>query len=189
MAPRVRIIAAVWAPSPPEPASLKLMSSGSMWVGNPSAKRGGRSVVAPNAAQRLLRIEPGRWDGGEGRSVRRVLLHAEREDRHHVVPHPVFGGLGLETEVDRTLGEDLDEGEAGAGDLKFERLLDGALGVGPPPVVVESDPFDVDGSIQARRSTPPSSSAGRREASGPLAWWWFAGPIRVVGAICPPVIP
>lgn len=46
---RVRIIAAVWAPSPPEPASLKLMSSGSMWAGKSSAKRGGRSVVAPTA--------------------------------------------------------------------------------------------------------------------------------------------
>ena len=49
IAQRVMSIAAVWAPSPPEPASLRLMSSGSMCDGNPSANRGGRSVVVPMA--------------------------------------------------------------------------------------------------------------------------------------------
>ena len=86
--------------------------------------------------------------------------------------HPVLGGLGLEAEMERALGEDLDEGKAAAGDLQFERLLDGALGVGPSPVVIERDPLDIDGPVQAgdqlrhlQRLTGQERPALRRGAS------------------------
>ncbi len=79
-----------------------------------------------------------------------VLFHPEREDRLHVVPHPVLGGLRLEAELDRALRQDLDESEAVALHLQIERLFNGAPRMRAPLVVVEGDPFHIEGPVQAR---------------------------------------
>ena len=105
-------MAAVWAPSPPEPANLKLMSSG-IDVGRKALREARRPLCGGvQGLQKLFWFEGARRDGRERLAVGRVLLHPEREDRDHVVPHPVLGSLGIETEMQRALGQDLDEGEA-----------------------------------------------------------------------------
>ena len=62
-------IAAVWAPSPPAPASLRLMSSGSRWAGNPVAWRSACSVVVPMAASVASASKAGVGISGYWRSV------------------------------------------------------------------------------------------------------------------------
>jgi hypothetical protein len=109
------------------------------WCPAPRAVRSGSKVRAR--------------DGREAGAVGDVLLHTEREDRFHAVPHPGLGLLGLELEVDRALGQDLDQGEAGAVHLQLEGLLDGALGVRPVAVVVERDPLDEDRAVECAMSS------------------------------------
>ena len=101
------------------------------------------------SAQHLFGLEGARRNVREGLPVGLVLFHPEREDRHHVVPHPAFSGFGIEAKVDRAFGQNLYESKPAACDLQLQSLFDGAPGMGPPLVVIKSDPFDIDGPVQA----------------------------------------
>ncbi len=114
----------------------------------PSEPFGGilrRANDRPDAVRRI-----GGWRRREPGIDRDVLLHPEREDRHHLLPHPGFSLRRRQLQMGRTLGQHLHEAQAPAVDLELERFLDRLLRAVALLVVVQRNTLHVHRAVQPR---------------------------------------